>query len=159
MDGFFKVAVWPENPGEKPARSRMESYFLFVPIYFSMMPLDAITFSRLLPSARGLGWSSNKQPNDMRVTDAHRKKLCELMHFAFVEIRQLGLAGKSEQAGDLADAFHNLPKDMWKEDFSLEFLRGAFLAPYQEQYPEGRVRDYVAVVNEMLAKGEDYAKN
>ena len=81
------------------------------------------------------------------------------MHFAFVEICQLGWAGKSEQAAELADAFHNLPKEMWKEDFSLEFLRDAFLTAYQEKYPEGRIRDYVAIVNEILAEGEDCAKN
>jgi len=50
-----------------------------------------------------------------------------MMHSAFLEIRALGWASKSEQAAELADAFHNLPTDMWKEHFSLEFLRDAFL--------------------------------
>ncbi len=95
----------------------------------------------------------------MRITDAHRRKLNEMLHFALIEMRQLGWAGKSEHAADLADAFHNLPKDMWKEDFSLEFFRDAFLKVYQEKYPEGRIRDYVAIVNEMLASGQDYAAN
>ena len=95
----------------------------------------------------------------MRITDDHRRKLCDLMHYAFVEIRLLGWAGKAEQAADLADAFHNLPTGMWDDDFSLEFFRDSFLAAYQEKYPEGRVRDYVGVVNQILAEGENPSAN
>ena len=57
-------------------------------------------------------------------------------------------AGKSEQAADLADAFHNLPKDIWNETFSLE-IRDNFLSVYEQKYPEGRVRDYISAVNEI----------
>jgi hypothetical protein len=95
----------------------------------------------------------------MRITDAHRRKLCELIHFAFVEIRLLGSTGKAEQAADLADAFHNLPKEMWKEDFSLEYFRDAFLLEYQEKYPDERIRNYIALVNNMLATGTDPSAN
>jgi hypothetical protein len=95
----------------------------------------------------------------MQITDDHRKKLCELVHWAFVEIRLLGSTGKAEQAADLADAFHNLPKEIWKEEFSLEYFRDAFLAVYQQKHPEGRVRDYVGVVNEILAAGENPSAN
>jgi hypothetical protein len=58
------------------------------------------------------------------------------MHFALVEMRLLGCAGKSQQVADLADALHNLPNCMWKEGFNLEFFRDAFLATHQEKYPE-----------------------
>jgi hypothetical protein len=95
----------------------------------------------------------------MKITDAHRRKLGELLYFALAEIRSLGCAGKSQQAADLADAFHNLPKDMWKEEFSLEFFRDAFLAAYHEKYQGQPGRNYVAVVNEILASGEDPAAN
>jgi len=95
----------------------------------------------------------------MRITDSHREKLCEMIYFAFVEIRQLGSTGKAEQAADLADAFHNLPRSMWQEDFSLEYFRDAFLAPYQTKYPEERAWDYVARVQEILAMGEDFSTN
>jgi len=95
----------------------------------------------------------------MQITDAQRQLLSELMHRAFVEIRMLGATGKSEQASDLADAFHNLPTDMWKDDFKLEFFRDAFLQVYQQKYPEGRVFDYLARVNEIIAMGEDYTSN
>jgi hypothetical protein len=45
------------------------------------------------------------------------------------------------------------------DDFSLEFFRDAFLAAYQEKYPERRLRGYVAAVNEILAEGGDYERN
>jgi len=86
----------------------------------------------------------------MQITDAQRKKLGEMMYFAFLEIRLLGWAGKSEQAADLADAFHNLPKGMWDKGFVLEHFRDAFLAAYQEKYPERHGRDYVKMVNKIL---------
>ena len=95
----------------------------------------------------------------MKITDEHRKKLCHLLHHALVEMRMLGWAGKSAQAADLADAFHNLPMDMWREDFSLEFLRDAFLKDYQQKYTEAKVFNYVAAIDEMLAAGEDYRMN
>src|ERR1051325_6485709 len=75
-------------------------------------------------------------------TDAQRRKLCEMMYYAFVEVRLLGWAGKAEQAADLADAFHNLPRGMWQDDFSLQFFRDSFVAVYQKKYPEDRVSDY-----------------
>ena len=95
----------------------------------------------------------------MKITDEHRKKLCELIHYALVEMRTLGWSGKSQQAADLADAFHNLPRDMWREDFALEFLRDAFLKDYQQKYPEAKVFNYVAAIDEMLTSGEDYRMN
>jgi hypothetical protein len=74
-----------------------------------------------------------------------------MMDWAFLEMRALGWARKSEQVADLADAFHNLPKDMWREDFSLDFFRDAFLKVYQEKYPEGRAWNYVASGDGRLA--------
>lgn len=71
----------------------------------------------------------------------------------------LGWCGKPAQAADLADAFHNLFEDMWREDFSLEFFRNAFLKDYQQKYPEATVVNYVAAIEEMLASGEDYRMN
>jgi hypothetical protein len=90
-------------------------------------------------------------PDAKLLTDAQREKLCELIYWAFVEVRLLGWGGKPDQAADLADAFHNVPRDMWRNDFSLQFFRDAFLDVYQRKYPEGRVRDYVGMVNEIIA--------
>jgi hypothetical protein len=96
----------------------------------------------------------------MKINDSHRKQLCEMMYYAFLELRHLGSTGKSGQAHDLADAFHNLPKGMWTEEFSLEFFRDAFLSVYQTKYPGQRVRDYVGMVNAMLAAGSgDHSTN
>lgn len=90
-------------------------------------------------------------PDAKLPTDAQRQKLSEMMHQAFIEMRLLGWDGKAEQAADLADAFHNLPRDMWQIDFSLQFFRDAFLAVYQKKYPVRLVRDYVAMVDEIIA--------
>ena len=87
-------------------------------------------------------------------TDAQRRKLCELLHHAIVEIRLLGRAGKADQAADLADAIHNLPSGMWRDDFSLRCLRDNFLAPYQQRYPDERVWNYVALVDGVLGMGD-----
>ena len=84
-------------------------------------------------------------------TDAQRRKLCELLHHAIVEIRLLGWAGKAGQAADLADAIHNLPSGMWRDDFSLRSFREDFLAPYQQKYPDGRIWNYVALVDGAIA--------
>src|SRR5215510_8245439 len=47
---------------------------------------------------------------DSRIpTESERQQLCEMLHFALLEIRMLGWNGKASQAADLADAFHNLP--------------------------------------------------
>ncbi len=85
------------------------------------------------------------------LTDTQRRRLCEMMHHAFVEMRLLGWGGKAEQAAELADAFHNLPVDIWRDDFSFQFFRDSFLGVYQRKYPEGRVRDYVAMADEIAA--------
>jgi hypothetical protein len=95
----------------------------------------------------------------MRITDAQRKKLCELIYSALLEIRQLGWDGKSGQAADLADAFHNLPREMWKDDFSLEQFRDLFLKDYQASYPKERIRNYLKQVDQIIAMGADPATN
>lgn len=60
-------------------------------------------------------------------------ELCDLMYFAFVEIRALLRSGKAEQAEKLADVFHNLPKDIGKGSFSIHrFLMS--LDDYQSKY-------------------------
>ena len=35
-----------------------------------------------------------------------------MIHLAFVEMRALGWSGQAQQAADLADAFHNISKEM-----------------------------------------------
>lgn len=86
------------------------------------------------------------------LTNAQRQKLCEMMFEALLELRMLGWAGKSQQAGDLADAFHNVPIGIWRDDFSLTFFRNSFVGAYQRKYPE--TRDYVAMVDAIIAMGD-----
>lgn len=118
---------------------------------------EVVEIGRLILRAAGLGSAQNKET--MKITDQHRRKLCHLLHHALIEMRVLSWAGKSAQTADLADAFHNLPKDMWREDFSLEYFRDAFLKDYHQKYPEGTVVNYAAAIDEMLASGEDYRMN
>jgi hypothetical protein len=89
-------------------------------------------------------------PDAKPLTDAQRQALCRMMHAAFLEIRLLGSEGTA-QAAELADAFHNLPAYLWREDFSLSFFRDCFLVGYHNKYPSSRRFDYVAMVNEIIA--------
>lgn len=66
-------------------------------------------------------------------------------------MRVLGWSGKAEQAADLADAFHNIPVDMWRDDCSLSFFRDSFLGVYQRKHSGTRTFDYIAMVNEIIA--------
>jgi hypothetical protein len=69
------------------------------------------------------------------LTETQRRMLCEMMHLAFLEIRNLDWTEHGQQAADLADAFHNLPHDMWESFFSLQMFRDGYLQPYQKKYP------------------------
>jgi hypothetical protein len=83
------------------------------------------------------------------LTDAQRQALCRMMHLAFIEIRSLGSTG-ADQASALADAFHNLPTDMWQDYFTLSFFRDVYLSPYQDKYPRGVDSNYVGMINEII---------
>jgi hypothetical protein len=82
-------------------------------------------------------------------TEAQRKKLCKMLSHALLEIRWLGLAGKSQQAADLADTFHNLPSLLWSEDFSLSFFRDR-LEQYIKKYTGEEVSNYVPWIDEII---------
>ena len=73
-----------------------------------------------------------------------------MIHHAFVELRLLGWAGHSEQAADLADAFHNISKEMYGwGSFSWDIFRG-MLETYQHKWQAtARVRDYVEMLDEI----------
>ena len=85
-------------------------------------------------------------------TDAQRRKLCEMLRDAMIELRMLTGNGRSEQAFDLADAFHNLPEGMWQESFSLQFFRDCFVAAYHNKYPATeQTYNYMSMVDEVIA--------
>lgn len=83
------------------------------------------------------------------LTDAQRQALVKIIYPALLQIRLLGWAGNSEQAADLADAFHNLPVDIWQDHFDILRFRNVFLASYQRKYSGGA--DYMAMVDEVIA--------
>jgi aminoglycoside phosphotransferase len=70
------------------------------------------------------------------------------------------LGGECEASGGLADAFHNLPKDMWTENFSLEDYHETFLKAYLEKYTEQSNCNYFAMINYIILMGNpDYSAN
>ena len=76
-----------------------------------------------------------------------------MLHHAFVDIRMLTASGHGEQASDLADAFHNLPQEIWCDYFSISFFREAFLLPYYRKWQDRRPRDYVALLDKVEKLG------
>jgi hypothetical protein len=82
-------------------------------------------------------------------TETERQELCKMLFHALMEIRGLGFHGKSQQAADLADAFHNLPVYLWIEGFSFSFFRH-FLESYQNMYGDACRHNYVAMLDEII---------
>jgi hypothetical protein len=81
-------------------------------------------------TAESLGASSGGPPPNER----QRQGLCEMIAAAFVEIRLLGWDGKAAQAADLADAFHNVPREMYGLGTWSRSLFRAGLEGYQQKY-------------------------
>jgi len=80
--------------------------------------------------------SSDQMPTDPLPTDEQRVALCEMLSFALVEIRHLAWSGEANRAGELADVFHELPRQMhgWDE-FSWDQLRES-IDSYQDRYKD-----------------------
>ena len=76
------------------------------------------------------------------LTDAERAALANLNYLVLVAMRILGREGKAEQVKDLAEASHNVPMTMWRNDFSVTFHRQAFQR-YHDKYGV-RPYDYIA---------------
>jgi hypothetical protein len=91
---------------------------------------------------------------DSRVpNEAQHRKLCDMLHHALVEIRMLAGGGHGEQAADLADAFHNLPLEIGRNSFSVAFFREAYVVPYYRKWPDRRLFDYIALLDEIEILG------
>lgn len=74
------------------------------------------------------------------------------MHYAFVELRILGWESRNQQVADLAEAFHNLPREMYEADgFDWELFKGD-LKGYQDKYHQqsysGKI-NYLAKLDEI----------
>jgi hypothetical protein len=95
--------------------------------------------------------SETKRPSENQI-----RLMGKMLHWALVEIRGLGREGKSEQAADLADAFHSLPAYMFSTHFDWSLVR-AVLQAYQDKYslPQGRWPfDYLTSLDR-IERGED----
>lgn len=88
------------------------------------------------------------------LTEEQNKALGKLLGRAFIQIRILGWGGKAEQAADLADALHNLPYDLFYQDFSWERLIGN-IETYHQKYPPNERGEYF----DFLALGEQIQTN
>ncbi len=86
-------------------------------------------------------------------TAEQRELLGNMLHIAFVELRALCWNGRSAQAADLADAFHNIPHEMNRYGaFSWDRFR-TMLEGYQYKWrtqgsPASGV-DYVSMLDEI----------
>lgn len=91
-----------------------------------------------------------------KLTEEQIKSFCEMIHKAFEEIRSLSWVGFSEQAGALADAFHNLPIYLFSPNFEWETAR-LFIGAYQREYPRslrnntvtGSYYDYLSILDDI----------
>ncbi len=91
-----------------------------------------------------------------KLTEEQRKLFCEMMYKAFEEIRSLAWVGFPEQAGALADAFHNVPHLLFESDFSWERAR-MYVESYQRKFPTriennivyGSYYDYMSMLDEI----------
>jgi galactose-1-phosphate uridylyltransferase len=90
---------------------------------------------------------ANRLCKSKLLNDNQRKALCNILHLALTEIRQLGYSGNAEQAADLADTFHNLPQKIWSEHFNITYFREGFLLLYYRKWPDKRC-DYLVLLNE-----------
>lgn len=89
-------------------------------------------------------------PDSRMPTEEERQGLIRMLYYALLEIRLLGPRGMSEQAADLADAFHEMPALLWSKEFSFNFFR-KFLEGYHER-DGASTFDYLAMLDE-ISKG------
>lgn len=85
-------------------------------------------------------------------TEAQRRQLCDLMHRAFVALRSLGYGEKHEAVAELADVFHNLPQEMYREEAWDWNLLEAGLRSFEEKYPDDKVFPFAAMLRDIRSK-------
>ena len=84
-----------------------------------------------------------KFAEERTLTEDERQRLNHLMYLAFIDIRGLTVkSDRHQQAHDLADAFHNVPLQLFGDHFSIPaFL--SFLSHYQQKYEGKLTIDYL----------------
>ena len=88
--------------------------------------------------------------SDPLPTPKQREALGKMIHHAFVDMRMLGRANRSAQVADLAEAFHNIPSEIYDPSyFRWEHFRLG-LQEYQKKW-EGQTfgKNYVEMLEEI----------
>ena len=75
-------------------------------------------------------------------SQSEQRSLTRLIYVALCEMRALSLERRSEQARDLADAFHNVPLLMHTDKFSFSAMWRS-IARYRNKYPSNYSIDYL----------------
>jgi hypothetical protein len=88
------------------------------------------------------------------INEQELKYLCEMMHYAFLEIRVLCWQNKAEQAAELADVFHEIPQVMFFSNFNMNLFIER-LKVYQEKY--NPPLSYTTIINHIINK--DYSND
>jgi len=91
-------------------------------------------------------------PDRTMPTEEQKRELCGLMHRAFVTLRNLGYAKKHDAIADLAEVFHNLPDEMFREETWDWNLFEAALLDFEGKYPEDKIYPFAALLREIRAK-------
>ena len=98
---------------------------------------------------------------EVELTVEQRELFCRMFYRVFVEIRILGRFGEAEQAGALADAFHNLPLEVFSKKVDFDRIK-MYIGFYQKKYPRytklkglsfGEDNDYLKTIDEIEALG------
>ncbi len=93
-----------------------------------------------------------------KLSEQEQRGLCEVLFWAFIELRNMGSPERAFQASRLAYALHNLPLDLFADDFTWEKIEGQ-LRYYQSQFyrdEETRGFDYLKMI-EQIRRGEAIA--
>lgn len=83
--------------------------------------------------------------SESSLTESQRKSLQIFLHTALKEIRVLAWTGKSDQAGDLADAIAPIPLMMTDEKFNWEGVYSSIFV-YQQKYDDPSNGDYAKLL-------------
>ena len=77
--------------------------------------------------------------NSSKLSEQEQRGLCDLLHYAFLELRNSGSPEYAFQVSRLAYALHNLPHLLFADNFAWEKVEGP-LRYYQSQFYQDEER-------------------
>ena len=91
------------------------------------------------------------------LSQKHILELSQLLYEVLTHIRLFARLGENQRVHDLADAFHNLPAGIWRDDFDLERFQQQFITPYENKYGLGTLTpglqfSYSPVLNRIISE-------